>query len=54
MNIIIKNEEEAKEYVNVIRGYILAELMFCQLMKQPGQLRIKIYEMLIQKDKTDF
>ncbi len=53
MNIILKNTEEAKEYINEITGFITAELMFSELMKQPEQIRIKLYEMLTQKDKTE-
>ncbi|MGB8455310.1 MAG: hypothetical protein WCD89_23630 [Anaerocolumna sp.] len=52
MNIILINTEEAKEYINEIKGYIIAELMFSQLMKQPEQIRIRLYEMLTQKEGT--
>ncbi|GEM_PF-6244657 len=52
MNIIINNAEEAKEYIDKTRGYIIAELMYSQLMKQPEDIRIKLYERLVMQGET--
>jgi hypothetical protein len=53
MNITLKNEKEAKEYIDEIKDYLIAELIFNQLMKQPEKIRIHLFKMLMQEHKED-
>ncbi len=53
MNIIIHNAEDARDYIDKMKGPIMAELIFSRLMEEPEQLRIKLYEMLIREEKAD-
>lgn len=53
MNITLKNEKEAKEYIDEIKDYLIAELIFNQLMKQPEKIRILLFNMLMQEHKED-
>jgi hypothetical protein len=52
MKIIIKNTVEAQEYINEIKGRLIAELLFSQLMKEPEQIRLRLYEKLIHGDNS--
>ena len=51
LKIIIKNAEEAKDYIKEIRGSVIAEILFSELMKQPEPVRIKLFEMLTEKEE---
>jgi hypothetical protein len=53
MKIVIDNEKEATEYMNNIKDYLVAELMFHHLMKQPEHIRIHLFKMLMQEMKED-
>lgn len=52
MIIVIKNTEEAQEFIHEIKGRLIAELIFSQLMKEPEQIRPLLYERLIHRDKS--
>ncbi len=53
MNINIQNPEEAKDYIEEKKSYIIAELLFYQLMKEPELIREKLFDMLIEKRDID-
>jgi hypothetical protein len=53
LNINIKNLDEAKDYIENEKGYIIAELLFYQLMKEQGQTREQLYKMLIDYDNIE-
>ncbi|QHQ62832.1 hypothetical protein Ana3638_20300 [Anaerocolumna sedimenticola] len=53
MKIIINNTEEAKDYINEIKSSVIAEIIFSELMKQPEPIRIKLFELLIEKEQKE-
>ena len=51
MRIIINNAEEAKDYINEIKGPVIAELLCSELLKQPDPIRVKLFELLTEEVK---
>jgi len=53
VKIVIRNENEARDFLGDIQGYLIAELMYSKLLQQPEPLRLLVYNKLIEKHNPD-